>query len=174
MSDNDVNALVDEYYSLYDIILDGRDPEEFRRHVAVQARIEIGMERFMVANNYHAVVTHFDDLESLQQLPGLAIQRLEERAMALARRDWKTAAMVRVMKLMTAGIKNPKGTSMLEDYTYNMVPGKEGILQAHAGDLPLPGGRPPGHPLPAPFDGQPGGPGRLVFTSKTGPGIAVS
>ncbi len=81
VSDNDVNALVDEYYSLYDIILDGRDPEEFRRHVAVQARIEIGMERFMVANNYHAVVTHFDDLESLQQLPGLAIQRLE-RAMA--------------------------------------------------------------------------------------------
>ena len=33
----DVDALVDEYYSKYDIILEGRDPEEFRRHVAVQS-----------------------------------------------------------------------------------------------------------------------------------------
>ena len=45
--------------------------------------------------------------------------------------DWKTAAMVRLMKIMTAGMKDAKGTSMMEDYTYNLVPGKEGILQSH-------------------------------------------
>ncbi len=45
--------------------------------------------------------------------------------------DWKTAAMVRLMKIMTAGMKDAKGTSFMEDYTYNLVPGKEGILQAH-------------------------------------------
>ncbi len=45
--------------------------------------------------------------------------------------DWKTAAMVRLMKIMTQGIENAKGTSFMEDYTYNLVPGKEGILQAH-------------------------------------------
>ena len=114
VNDSDVNALVDEYYSLYDIILDGRDPDEFRRHVAAQAKIEIGMERFMLEKNYHAVVTHFDDLEGLQQLPGLAIQRLEEKGYGFGPEgDWKTAAMVRVMKLMTAGMKDKKGTSML-------------------------------------------------------------
>lgn len=45
--------------------------------------------------------------------------------------DWKVAAMVRLMKIMTGDLKNPKGTSMLEDYTYNLVKGKERILEAH-------------------------------------------
>ena len=82
--------------------------------------------------NYQAIVTHFGDLGSLKQLPGLAIQRLEEKGYGFgAEGDWKVAAMVRLMKIMTAGKKDAKGTSMLEDYTYNMVKGKEGILQAH-------------------------------------------
>lgn len=37
--------------------------------------------------------------------------------------------MVRLMKIMTAGKKDAKGTSMLEDYTYNLMKGKEGILR---------------------------------------------
>ena len=64
------------------MILDGRDPEEFKKHVAVQAGIEIGFERFLEEKNYQAIVTHFGDLGSLKQLPGLAIQRLMEKAMA--------------------------------------------------------------------------------------------
>ena len=43
VAQSDVNALVDEYYERYTILLDGRDPAEFRRHVAVQAQIEIGI-----------------------------------------------------------------------------------------------------------------------------------
>ena len=54
--------LVDEYYETYDILLDGRDPEEFRRHAAVQAQIELGFERFLEEKGYQAIVTHFGDL----------------------------------------------------------------------------------------------------------------
>ena len=75
VSESDTNALVDEYYDKYDILLEGRDPQEFRRHVAVQAQIEIGFERFLDEKNYQAIVTHFGDLGALKQLPGLAMQR---------------------------------------------------------------------------------------------------
>ena len=82
VSQGDIDVLVEEYYNKYDMILDGRAPEEFKKHVAVQAGIEIGFERFLEEKNYQAIVTHFGDLGSLKQLPGLAIQRLMEKAMA--------------------------------------------------------------------------------------------
>ena len=76
------------------MILDGRDPEEFKKHVAVQAGIEIGFERFLEEKNYQAIVTHFGDLGSLKQLPRLAIQRLMEKGYGFGGEgDWKTAAM---------------------------------------------------------------------------------
>lgn len=82
VSQGDIDVLVEEYYNKYDMILDGRDPEKFKKHVAVQAGIEIGFERFLEEKNYQAIVTHFGDLGALKQLPGLAIQRLMEKAMA--------------------------------------------------------------------------------------------
>ena len=176
VSQADTDALVDEYYNMYDILLDGRDEKEFRRHVAVQAQIELGFERFMVEKDYHAIVTHFGDLGALRQLPGLAIQRLEEKGYGFgAEGDWKTAGMVRVMKLMTAGMKDAKGTSMLEDYTYNLVPGKKGILQAHMLEIcpSIAEGRIAIRCLPLSM-GDREDPARLVFTSKTGRGIATS
>lgn len=94
VSQGDIDVLVEEYYNKYDMILDGRDPEEFKKHVAVQAGIEIGFERFLEEKNYQAVVTHFGDLGSLEQLPGLAIQRLMEKGYGFGGEgDWKTAAM---------------------------------------------------------------------------------
>ena len=172
----DTNALVEEYYSKYKILLEGRDAEEFKKHVTVQAQIELGFERFLQEKNYHAIVTHFDDLGALKQLPGLAIQRLMEKGYGFgAEGDWKVAAMVRLMKVMTAGMKDAKGTSMLEDYTYNLVKGKEGILEAHMleicpsiadGDISI-----KCQPLSM---GNKEDPARLVFTSKEGKGIATS
>lgn len=172
----DVDALLDEYYSKYKIINEGRDLDEFRRHVAVQAQIEIGLEKFLEDGDYHAIVTHFGMLGGLKQLPGLAIQRLMEKGYGFGGEgDWKTAAMVRLMKIMTTGIKDAKGTSFMEDYTYNLVPGKDGILQAHMLEV-----------CPSIADGEIGikvnplsmgnreDPARLVFTSKTGPGVATS
>lgn len=176
VKESDINTLVEEYYSTYEILTEGREEGEFRRHVAVQAGIEIGFEKFLQEKNYQAIVTHFGDLGSLKQLPGLAIQRLMEKGYGFGGEgDWKTAAMVRLMKIMTAGKKDAKGTSFMEDYTYNMTPGKEGILQAHMLEV-----------CPTIADGKPGikvnplsmgdreDPARLVFTAKTGTGVAVS
>ena len=172
----DIDILVEEYYNKYDILLDGRDEKEFRRHVAVQAGIELGFERFLKEKNYHAIVTHFGDLGSLQQLPGLAIQRLMEKGYGFGGEgDWKTAAMVRLMKVMTADIKDAKGTSFMEDYTYNLVPGKEGILQAHMLEVcPTVSDGPIGIKVNPLSMGEREDPARLVFTSKTGPAIAAS
>lgn len=176
VSASDTNALVDEYYDKYQINLEGRDPEEFKRHVAVQAQIEIGFERFLEEKNYQAIVTHFGDLGALKQLPGLAIQRLMEKGYGFgAEGDWKVAAMVRLMKVMTNGMKDAKGTSMLEDYTYNLVKGKEGIIQAHMLEICPSISEGPIEIKCQPLSmGNREDPARLVFQSKEGKGIATS
>ena len=176
VSESDTNELVDEYYDKYEILLEGRDPAEFNRHVTVQAQIELGFERFLEEKNYQAIVTHFGDLGALKQLPGLAIQRLMEKGYGFgAEGDWKVAAMVRLMKIMTAGMKDAKGTSMLEDYTYNLVPGKEGILEAHMLEICPSIAEGPISIKCQPLSmGDREDPARLVFTSKEGHGIATS
>lgn len=176
VTQGEIHALVEEYYDKYQILLEGRDEKEFRRHVEIQAGIEIGFERFLTEKNYQAIVTHFGDLGSLKQLPGLAIQRLMEKGYGFGGEgDWKTAAMVRVMKIMTEGIKNAKGTSFMEDYTYNLVPGKEGILQAHMLEVcPTIADGPISIKVQPLSMGDREDPARLVFTSKEGPGVAAS
>ena len=172
VSEAEIKALTDEYYSKYKILLEGRDPEEFRKHVEVQAGIEIGMERFLVENNYNAIVTHFGDLGGLKQLPGLAIQRLMEKGYGFgAEGDWKTSALLRVMKVMA----DNKRTSFFEDYTYNLVPGQEAILEAHMlevcpsvaeGDISI---------KVCPLSmGNREDPARLVYTCPPGKAIACS
>ena len=176
VSESDVKELVDEYYDTYEILTEGRDPKEFRRHVAVQAQIEIGFERFLEEKNYQAIVTHFGDLGGLKQLPGLAIQRLMQKGYGFgAEGDWKTAAMVRIMKIMSEGMEEAKGTSFMEDYTYNFVSGKEGILQAHMLEVcPTIADGPISIKVCPLTMGDREDPARLVFTSKTGPAIATS
>ena len=176
VSKAEIDALVEEYYSTYDILLEGRDEKEFREHVAVQAGIEIGFERFLEERNYQAIVTHFGDLGGLKQLPGLAIQRLMQKGYGFgAEGDWKTAAMVRIMKIMTQGMKEAKGTSFMEDYTYNLVPGKEGILEAHMLEVcpTIADGKISIKEQPLSM-GDREDPARLVFTAKEGKGIATS
>ena len=172
----DVNTLVEEYYDKYEILLEGRDPEEFRKHVAVQAQIELGFERFLEEKNYQAIVTHFGDLGALKQLPGLAIQRLMEKGYGFgAEGDWKTAAMVRLMKIMTAGVKDAKGTSFMEDYTYHFEPGNEMLLGSHMLEVsPQCAAETPKiqvHPLGI---GDREDPARLVFKAQTGNAIVVT
>ena len=176
VSAGDINALVEEYYAAYDIITDGRDEKEFREHVAVQAGIEIGFERFLEEKNYQAIVTNFEMLSGLKQLPGLAIQRLMAKGYGFGGEgDWKTAAMVRLMKLMTQDVKGAKGTSFMEDYTYNLAPGKEGILQAHMLEVcpSIASGR-IGIKVNPLSMGNREDPARLVFASQPGKGVAAS
>ena len=176
VSRGDIDALVEEYYDKYEILLEGRDEKEFREHVAVQAGIEIGFERFLTEKNYQAIVTHFGDLGSLKQLPGLAIQRLMEKGYGFGGEgDWKTAARVRILKIMTQGFKDAKGTSFMEDYTYNLVPGKEGILQAHMLEVCPSIAEGPISIKAQPLSmGDREDPARLVFTAKEGPAVATS
>ena len=176
VSAGDINALLDEYYDKYEILLEGRDEKEFREHLAVQAGIEIGFERFLEEKDYQAIVTHFGDLGALKQLPGLAIQRLMEKGYGFGGEgDWKTAAMVRLMKIMTQGMKDAKGTSFMEDYTYHLAPGKEGILQAHMLEVcpSIADGAISIREIPLSM-GDREDPARLVFTAKEGPAVAAS
>ena len=115
-------------------------------------------------------------LSGLDQLPGLAIQRLMEKGYGFGGEgDWKTAAMVRLMKIMTSGMENPKGTSFMEDYTYSFTPGKEGILQSHMLEVcPSIANVKPAIRVKPLSMGKREDPARLVFTSKKGKGIAAS
>jgi L-arabinose isomerase len=176
VSEADIKALADEYYDTYDILLDGRDPKEFRQHVEVQAGIELGIERFLTDHNYNAFSDHFGDLGSLRELPSLAIQRLMQKGYGFGPEgDWKTPAMVRLMKVMTAGMEGAKGSCFMEDYTYNLVAGKEGILESHMSEVDPSIADGPIAIRETPLSmGDREDPARLIFTGKTGPAIATS
>ena len=120
VSEADTNALVEEYYDKYEILLEGRDEAEFRKHVAVQAQIEIGFERFLEEKNYHAIVTHFGDLGSLKQLPGLAIQRLMEKGYGFgAEGDWAAAMGIEAVVInKDTNIRDFKRDLMLGNIVY--------------------------------------------------------
>lgn len=172
----EVKDLTDEYYETYGLVLDGRDPEEFRRHVEVQAAQEIGIERFLVEHNYNAFSDHFGDLGALKQLPSLSIQRLMQKGFGFGPEgDWKTPGMVRLMKVMTANDPNAKGSALMEDYTYNLVPGKDGILESHMSEVDpsMADGEIKIRATPLSM-GDREDPARLIFTAKTGPAIATS
>jgi L-arabinose isomerase len=88
------------------------------------------MRKICEENGFGAIVTCFEDLWGLDQLPGLACQRLMEDGYGFgAEGDWKTAALMRVMKMMEAGLLG--GTSFIEDYTYHLEEGNELILGSH-------------------------------------------
>lgn len=174
--DAEARALADEYYETYDLVLDGRDPKEFRRHVEVQAAQEIGIERFLTEHDYNAFSDHFGDLGALRQLPSLAVQRLMQKGFGFGPEgDWKTPALVRLMKVMTAGMKGARGSALMEDYTYNLVRGKEGILESHMAEVDpsVAEGRIAMRVTPLSM-GEREDPARLIFTGKTGPAIATS
>jgi L-arabinose isomerase len=88
------------------------------------------MRRFLEQGNFKAFTTTFEDLHGLVQLPGLAVQRLMADGYGFgAEGDWKTAALVRAMKVMSAGMQG--GASFMEDYTYHLEPGNTKVLGAH-------------------------------------------
>ncbi len=176
VTDAEASELADEYYELYSLTLDGRDEKEFRRHVEVQAAQEIGIERFLIEHNYNAFSDHFGDLGSLKQLPLLSIQRLMQKGYGFGPEgDWKTPAMVRLMKVMTANDPQAKGSALMEDYTYNLSKRHAGILESHMGEVDpcVAEGEISIRATPLSM-GDREDPARLVFTAKTGPAIATS
>jgi L-arabinose isomerase len=129
-SDESVSALVAEYADLYEIA-----PELAvggSRHDALRyaARQEIGIRAFLEDGNFKGFTTTFEDLHGLDQLPGLACQRLMAAGYGFGGEgDWKTAALLRAFKTLETGL--PSGTSFMEDYTYDLIQGQEQVLGAH-------------------------------------------
>jgi len=130
------------------------------------------MRAFLKAGGFGAFTTTFEDLYGLKQLPGLACQRLMAEGYGFgAEGDWKTAALVRAMKVMAAG--RPGGVSFMEDYTYHLVRGQELVLGAHMLEVcpSIASGTPSLEIHPLGIGGK-SDPCRLVF--EAGPGPAVN
>jgi L-arabinose isomerase len=168
-----VDRLVEEYDSAYRLAPSLKAGGECRAALRDAARIEAGLRSFLEAGGFGAFTDTFEDLGGLSQLPGIGVQRLMAEGYGFgAEGDWKTALLVRTMKVMAAGL--PGGTSFMEDYTYHLVPDRPQVLGAHMLEVcPSIAGATPTceiHPLAI---GDRADPVRLVFTARPGPAIAV-
>ncbi|OUM43396.1 L-arabinose isomerase [Arthrobacter sedimenti] len=173
-SDGDVDALVAEYEETYDVVPELRRGGERHESLRYGARQELGLLSFLEEGGFGAFTTNFEDLGALRQLPGLAVQRLMARGYGFgAEGDWKTAVLVRAAKVMGAGL--PGGASLMEDYTYHLVPGEEKILGAHMLEIcpTLTTSKPTLEVHPLGIGGKED-PVRLVFDTDAGPGVVVA
>jgi len=126
----EVDAMVEEYLDLYDVASELRPGADRADSLRYGAKIEIALRRFVIDGGFGAFTTNFEDLGGLRQLPGLAVQRLMGDGIGFAGEgDWKTAVLGRTLKVLAAGL--PGGTSFMEDYTYDLTPGRELSLGAH-------------------------------------------
>ncbi|QEC45174.1 L-arabinose isomerase [Pseudobacter ginsenosidimutans] len=140
------------------------------------AKIEIGLRRFLEEGNFKGFTTTFEDLHGLKQLPGLAVQRLMKDGYGFgAEGDWKTAALVRLMKTMATGLKG--GNSFMEDYTYHFAktPGRPLVLGAHMLEIcpSIAAGQPACEIHPLGIGGK-ADPVRLVFNAGGGDALNAS
>ncbi len=171
--DTAVDRLVEEYEDRYRLAPTLQAGGEHRAALREAARIEVGLRGFLEAGGFKAFTDTFEDLGDLSQLPGIAVQRLMAEGYGFgAEGDWKTALLVRAMKVMATGL--PGGTSFMEDYTYHLVPDRPQVLGAHMLEVcPTISAETPSceiHPLSI---GGRADPVRLVFTASPGPAVAV-
>ena len=174
VTDAEAAALVEEYVASYDVAPELLPGAERADSLHYGAKIELGLRAFLEEGGFTAFTTNFEDLGALRQLPGLAVQRLQADGYGFgAEGDWKTAVLVRAASVMGAGL--PGGASLMEDYTYHLVPGEELILGAHMLEVSpaLTSARPRLEVHPLGIGGKED-PVRLVFTADAGSGIVVA
>ncbi len=174
VSDAEIDQLVKEYEQRYSVAETLRLGQAQRPALQTAARIELGMRAFLQEGQFKAFTTNFQELHGLDQLPGLAVQRLMADGYGFgAEGDWKTAALVRAMKVMSSGLSG--GTSFMEDYTYDFSDQTPKVLGAHMLEVcESIAVKTPAleiHPLSI---GGKADPVRLVFTVGSGPAINVS
>ncbi|GEP88524.1 L-arabinose isomerase [Chitinophaga terrae (ex Kim and Jung 2007)] len=167
---NAVKTLVDEYAASYTI------SPALLNDPALQdaAKIELGLKAFLEDGNYKGFSDTFEDLHGMVQLPGIAVQRLMKAGYGFAGEgDWKTAALVRAMKVMGSGL--PGGNSFMEDYTYHFDPQNPMVLGAHMLEIceSIADGKPSCEKHPLGIGGK-ADPVRLVFNTAGGPAINAS
>ena len=168
-SDSEVDKLLAEYRDAYTIAENHDRPGSLRS----AARIELGLRAFLEEGGFGAFTDTFQDLHGLDQLPGIAVQRLMADGYGFAGEgDWKTAALVRIMKVMALGMQG--GTSFMEDYTYDFGATPK-VLGSHMLEIcpSIAAGKPSleVHPLGI---GSKADPVRLVFTAPSGPAVVAS
>lgn len=167
-----VDTLVQEYQDSYTIsssLLNGQ-----RSSLRDAARIEAGLRQFLQEGNFKGFSDTFEDLHGMVQLPGIAAQRLMNEGYGFAGEgDWKTAALVRAMKVMATGL--PGGNSFMEDYTYHFEPGNQMVLGAHMLEIcsSIADGKPKCEIHPLGIGGK-ADPVRLVFNVAAGPALNAS
>jgi L-arabinose isomerase len=169
-----IGKLVQEYEDTYSVATDLRKGGARHDSVREAARIELGIRAFLKAGNFKGFTTTFEDLHGLVQLPGISAQRLMADGYGFgAEGDWKTAALLRAMKVMATAL--PGGTSFMEDYTYHLDPAGRKVLGAHMLEIcpSIADGKPSLQVHPLGIGGK-ADPARLVFTTPAGPGLNAS
>lgn len=174
VTEAEIAAMLKTYEAEYTLADNVKEGGKDRQRLVEAAREEIAIRKFLESKGAKAFTTSFDELEGLDQLPGLASQRLMAEGYGFgAEGDWKTAALCRTMWFMGQGLEG--GCSFLEDYTLNFDGEKSSILQAHMLEIcPLIAENKPRlevHPLGI---GGKNDPARLVFTTKPGTGVAAT
>ncbi len=169
VTDAEVDGLVKEYRESYSIAKEHDRPDAIR----AAAKIELGLRGFLEEGGFGAFTDTFQDLHGLEQLPGIAVQRLMAEGYGFGGEgDWKTAALVRTMKVMAHGL--PGGTSFMEDYTYDFS-GTAKILGSHMLEVcpSIAAGRSSLEVHALGIGGR-ADPVRLVFTAPNGPAVVAS
>jgi L-arabinose isomerase len=170
-SDKEIDQLVQEYEATYDVAPDLRKGGKRHKSIREAARIELGLRSFLTEGGFKGFTTTFEDLHGLVQLPGLAPQRLMDSGFGFAGEgDWKTAALVRAMKVMASGLKG--GTSFMEDYTYHLHPSGKVVLGSHMLEIcpSIADGKASLQVHPLGIGGK-ADPARLVFNTPPGAGL---
>lgn len=174
VSKKEVDGLLKDYEQEYTLSSALASNGRKRKALEQAARIELGLTHFLSEGHFFAFTDTFEDLHGLDQLPGIAVQRLMHQGFGFgAEGDWKTAALVRAMKVMAFGL--PGGNSFMEDYTYHLMPGNQQVLGAHMLEIcPSIANHKPSceiHPLGI---GGKADPVRLVFNTAEGNGLNAS
>lgn len=174
ISDAEIGKLVQEYEDTYDLMPSLSKSGDRRSSLYEAARIELGLKAFLEDGGYSAYTNTFEDLHGMRQLPGIGSQRMMAAGYGYGGEgDWKTSAMVHIMKVMASGMKG--GNSFMEDYTYHFDPANSMVLGSHMLEIcPTIAAQKVKcevHPLGI---GGKEDPVRLVFNAAAGPALNVS
>ncbi|GAB2611440.1 L-arabinose isomerase [Emticicia sediminis] len=174
ISDAEIGKLIQEYEDTYDLMASLSKGGDRRSSLYEAARIELGLKAFLEDGVYSAYTNTFEDLHGMRQLPGIGSQRMMAAGYGYGGEgDWKTSAMVHIMKVMASGMKG--GNSFMEDYTYHFDPANSMVLGSHMLEIcPTIAAQKVKcevHPLGI---GGKEDPVRLVFNAAAGPALNVS
>ena len=174
VSESAIDQVIAEYEDSYTLVPALQKGGAQHSSLRDAAKIEIGIQTFLENGNFKGFTTTFEDLHGIVQLPGIAAQILMAKGYGFAGEgDWKTAALVRAMKVMGSGLKG--GNSFMEDYTYHFHPDNRMVLGAHMLEIceSIADAKPNCEIHPLGIGGK-ADPVRLVFNSGPGPALNAS